>query len=215
MSCPTIKDGPEHFEGPTPAQFSANVDAENYGIFAERTEAPYDCLNKELHTGSQMPGIIIGALAASVVAGNTMDELKKFAFYGKVPKSFENLHTWANEFGAGMCVKPEVAGRLNDLKIQRLIHVGSGLQTEASEFNEALLDYVLNGKSIDDVNLMEELGDSLWYVGIGCRVLGTTLLRIIQQNIAKLFVRYRSKFTFDAAVGRDLAGERATLEKTK
>ena len=215
MSYPPIKDGPEHFEGVTPAQFSASVDAENYGFFAERTEAPYDCLNKELHTGSQMPGMIIGALAASAFAGQTMDELKKFAFYGKAPKSFQNLHTWANEFGVGMCVRPEVAARLNDLKIQRLIHVGSGLQTEASEFNEALLNYIVKSTPIDNVNLMEELGDVLWYLGIGCRILSTTVLTLLRQNIAKLFVRYRSKFTAAEADARNLSTERATLEQTK
>jgi NTP pyrophosphatase (non-canonical NTP hydrolase) len=215
VSYPKIEDGPEHFEGVTPAQFSASVDADNYGYFAERTEAPYNCLNKELHTGSQMPGMIIGALGASVFAGATMDQLKKFAFYGKAPDSFQNLHTWAEEFGVGLCVSPEVAARLNDLKIQRLLHVGSGLQTEASEFNEALLNYILQGKSIDDVNLMEELGDVLWYLGIGCRVLGTTVLTLLRQNIAKLFVRYRSKFTIAGAIDRDLSSERATLEGTK
>jgi NTP pyrophosphatase (non-canonical NTP hydrolase) len=215
VSYPSIKDGPEHFEGPTPAQFSANVDAENYGIFAERTEAPYDNLNKELRTGSELPGMIIGALGASAFVGQTMDELKKFAFYGKAPKSFTNLHTWAHEFGVGMWVDPEVAARIYDLKIQRLIHVGSGLQTEASEFNEALLKYILEGKPIDDVNLMEELGDSLWYVGIGCRVLGVTLLAVLRKNISKLYIRYRSKFTAVEANTRNLASERATLEQTK
>jgi NTP pyrophosphatase (non-canonical NTP hydrolase) len=215
MSYPTPPPNPEPADGLIPTMFSAHVDAENYGLFAERTEAPYDCLNKELHTGSQMPGMIIGALGASAFAGETMDQLKKFAFYGKAPDSFQNLHTWAEEFGVGLCVSSEIAARLNDLKIQRLLHVGSGLQTEASEFNEALLNYILRGKPIDDVNLMEELGDSLWYIGIGCRVLGTTMLVLLRQNIAKLYVRFRSKFTAAEADTRNLDSERATLEQTK
>ena len=213
MSYPTIQDGPEHFEGLTPAQFSADVTAENYAGYAERTECTYDHMNTALATGSQMPGMIIGALGSSVYAGKTMDDLKRFAFYGKAPESFNGLRLWAEEFGVAVCVKSEVAARLNELKIQRLIHVGSGLQTEASEFNEAILKYILEGKDIDDVNLAEELGDVCWYVGIGCRVLGLTILGVLRQNIAKLYKRFRVKFTVQEVLNRDLNGERDVLEK--
>ena len=212
MSYPTIKDGPEHFEGPTPAQFSADVTAENYAQYAERTECGYEHLNKALATGTEMPGMIIGALGCSAFAGKTMDDLKRFAFYGKAT-DFTNLNIWAEEMGVGACVKPEVAARLNELKIQRIIHVGSGLQTEASEFNEAILKYIMEGTDIDDVNLAEELGDVLWYVGIGCRVLGLTLLGVLRQNIAKLYKRFRVKFTVQETLNRDLTGERDVLEK--
>jgi hypothetical protein len=52
-------------------------------------------------------------------------------------------------------------------------------------------------------------------LGIGCRILSTTVLTLLRQNIAKLFVRYRSKFTAAEADARNLSTERATLEQTK
>src|ERR1039458_8321919 len=73
----------------------------------------------------------------------------------------------------------------------------------------------LKGTPIDNVNLMEELGDVLWYLGIGCRILSTTVLTLLRQNIAKLFVRYRSKFTAAEADARNLSTERATLERSE
>jgi NTP pyrophosphatase (non-canonical NTP hydrolase) len=206
---PMPHDGPEHFEGPTPQQFSADVTGGNYAEYAERTECDYALMNNTLDANDLAPTYIGGALAGSAYIGHVMDALKGFLFYGKGVDP-TSLRLWAE--AAGIKNSSEVAARLKDPKIQRLIHVGSGLQTEASEFNEALLLHIFEGKPLDEVNLQEELGDVCWYVGIGCRVLNCTLIQLGQQNIAKLYKRFKGKFTQERVLNRDLEGERQVLE---
>lgn len=68
-----------------------------------------------------------------------------------------------------------VQQRLSDIRNIRLIHASAGITSEIAELFE------LEGKSwngadsvIDRVNLMEECGDILWYIGIACDTLDCT-----------------------------------------
>lgn len=94
----------------------------------------------------------------------------------------------------------------------RLLHAGLGLATEAGEFLDQLKKQLFYGKPLDTTNLVEELGDHMWYIAIACDQLGVSLEQVMQINIDKLKARYPVKFTKEAALERNLPVERVVLE---
>lgn len=106
-----------------------------------------------------------------------------------------------------------VVQRLADPRIARLLHVALGLVTEAAEFADQLKKHLFYGKPLDTVNLSEELGDITWYQRLGVDELETTLLAVLDQNVAKLRARFPQKFEEAQAITRDLDAERAVLER--
>lgn len=102
--------------------------------------------------------------------------------------------------------------RLLDRLGSRLDHAADGLCTEAGEFKDILKRFKYYGKKIDKTNLIEELGDLLWYVGIACDALNISLEEVMERNIAKLQERYKGKFSETRAINRDLVIERIILE---
>jgi len=98
-------------------------------------------------------------------------------------------------------------------KIQDLIHASMGLVTEAGEFQDMLKKHLYYGRELDEVNLKEEIGDTLWYCAIALNALGTDFETVMQTNINKLKARFPDKFTEDNANSRNLDKEREILEK--
>lgn len=94
----------------------------------------------------------------------------------------------------------------------RLLHASMGLCTEAAEFQDALKKVIFYGKSLDKVNLKEELGDMLWYMAIAMDALNTDFESEMIRNIEKLRVRYPDKFNDSDAENRDTEAERKVLE---
>jgi NTP pyrophosphatase (non-canonical NTP hydrolase) len=105
-----------------------------------------------------------------------------------------------------------ISGRLKDIDIIRLLHASMGMSTESSEFVDTVKKTIFYGKSLDKVNLIEEMGDILYYIAMACNVLGTDFETVMERNIAKLKARYPEKFTEELAENRDLEKERAILE---
>lgn len=105
---------------------------------------------------------------------------------------------------------PKIQG-LTDKQV-RLLHASMGLHTEPAEFTDALKKHIFYGKPLDEVNLREELGDTLWYIAIALDCLGTDFETEMNININKLKARYPEKFTSEKAENRDLATERKILE---
>ena len=100
-----------------------------------------------------------------------------------------------------------------DYNKERLIHACMGMQTETAEFTDALKKSIFYGKTLDIVNLKEELGDLLWYVSIAMDELGTNYEHEMNRVIMKLKSRYPEKFTEEKAENRDLKKEREIIEK--
>lgn len=116
------------------------------------------------------------------------------------------LRTESNDF--------EVIGaRMHEVENIRLLHAAMGMQTEAGEFTDQLKKHIFYGKSLDKVNLSEEIGDMLWYIAIASDVLDVDLSQIMQTNIDKLRVRFPEKFTEEKAENRNLDEERDILEE--
>lgn len=106
---------------------------------------------------------------------------------------------------------PNIEG-LSEKQI-RLIHAQMGMQTESSEFTDAIKKHIFYGKKLDEVNLREEIGDMLWYIAIALDCLGSDFETEMKINIDKLKARYPEKFSEEKAEIRDLKKEREILEQ--
>jgi len=95
---------------------------------------------------------------------------------------------------------------------ERLLHGAMGMITEAGEIIDSLKKHIFYGKTLDKVNLVEEIGDTLWYIAILADELNMSIEDIMEININKLRKRYPEKFTQEAALNRDLDAERKVLE---
>lgn len=85
-----------------------------------------------------------------------------------------------------------------------LSHSALGLTGEAGEFADAVKKHVHYGKPLDIENLVEELGDILWYAAFAANVIGVPLTTIAELNIDKLRKRYPEAYSdFHAAARLD------------
>lgn len=100
-----------------------------------------------------------------------------------------------------------IRGRLGDTTIIRMLHSTLGLVTEAAEVADMLKKHIFYGKPFDVINAKEEIGDSLWYIGLAVDILNTTMDDIMTKNIDKLAKRYPDKFTEHNAINRDIDNE--------
>jgi NTP pyrophosphatase (non-canonical NTP hydrolase) len=106
-----------------------------------------------------------------------------------------------------------VKDRMQDTGTVRLMHAMIGMATESGEIQDQLKKHIFYGKPLDKTNLVEELGDLMWYVGIMANQLDVSLEEVMEKNIAKLRKRYGEKFTEAAALNRNLDAERKILEE--
>jgi NTP pyrophosphatase (non-canonical NTP hydrolase) len=94
-----------------------------------------------------------------------------------------------------------------------LVHGMIGVSTEAGELLDVAKKAMIYGKTPDLVNVKEELGDLLWYIGLMCIDLNCTFEELFDMNWEKLKLRYeKGKFSEDSALNRNLAAERVALE---
>lgn len=98
----------------------------------------------------------------------------------------------------------------------RLLHATIGLQGEVGELAGAIERWLYYNQPLDSVNVVEELGDCLWYIALACNALGISIPDVMDCNIAKLANRYPEKYTEIAAAekNRNRKAERAALEQT-
>lgn len=132
-------------------------------------------------------------------------DLKKFLFYKNI--DWEHTH-WAEG------VFPDATERNITGERARLLHSLLGIVNEAGELMEWVANNPLDENSIelDKVNLVEELGDLLWYVTLGLDSIGVSLDALLDANEAKLRARYpEGHFTEGRALTRDRDGERTAM----
>jgi NTP pyrophosphatase (non-canonical NTP hydrolase) len=99
-----------------------------------------------------------------------------------------------------------------ELRVARLIHGLVGACTEVGEAQDAIKKFLIYGKKLDLVNVLEEAGDKLWYIALALDAAGYTIEDAMKRNIAKLRARYGDKFSVEKALNRDLLAERRLLE---
>lgn len=95
----------------------------------------------------------------------------------------------------------------------RIEHATMGIVTEAGELMDAMKRAKIYGKTLDRINLVEELGDLMWYIALLTDELGTSFEEIWDKNIRKLMARYPEKYSDLKASKRNLKKEREELEK--
>ena len=104
-----------------------------------------------------------------------------------------------------------ICERMDDIRLARILHGSMGVCTEGGELLDAVKKYIFYGKDIDVINVMEEMGDVLWYLAILSNELEIPLDVVMDYNIRKLRARYPQKFTELDAKNRRLDTERRIL----
>lgn len=93
------------------------------------------------------------------------------------------------------------------------LHMAIGIATEAGELLDAYKKAFAYGKTLDEVNVSEEVGDLMWYIANLLRMLNIDMSSVLQINVDKLKARYPEKFDQVKAQKRDLQKEREILER--
>lgn len=88
-----------------------------------------------------------------------------------------------------------------------LLHSALGLAGEAGEFVDCVKKHTVYGRPLNKANAVEELGDLLWFVALGCKALGVSMEMVAEQNIGKLKVRYPDQYSDELAAVRLDKGE--------
>lgn len=104
---------------------------------------------------------------------------------------------------------------INDLGSQRenLMHMAAGISGEAGEVLDIIKKNFAYGKALDQDHLIEEIGDTLFYLSGIIRMIDSTWEEVMSVNIAKLARRYPdAKFNADHAINRDTAAEKVAME---
>lgn len=180
---------------------------QNYVNDAKRTESKFDAVNVNVEA-------LMVTMKAFIAAGNLLDMIKKNVAYGK-PINTEKWH----EHSATLKTIGENINTiyntdsLSSLNLDtRLFHAVIGIATESTELVEAIEVAVRENKSVDHVNILEELGDLNWYQALIVDTTNANWAHILDTNIAKLKARYPDKFTAENAIERNLVVERQILE---
>ena len=92
-------------------------------------------------------------------------------------------------------------------------HMLFGMMTELGELVDSYKKHYAYGKELDMVNVMEEMGDIMWYWAGMCTITGINAEYTLQVNIDKLRARYPEKFSEELAKNRDTEKERRILEE--
>lgn len=171
------------------------------------------------------PTLLAATLEIFIAAGTMLDFIKKNAFYDREYDSEKFKVSFTQIASALMELQPVIAQMEQDeIKMMpdrnvgvvdvnpRIFHSIIGTATEATEMVEALVKS-FSAPNMDDINLLEEVGDVMWYFAILLDEMDGDLDTIMTTNIAKLKARFPEKFTNDNANTRDLETEKEILKK--
>lgn len=162
----------------------------NYMRLAQRTNKDGELIE----INEKIANALFSAMPNMINAASQADRLKASLVYGQKLRDKGTLRS--NSL------------TINDTpQVKEMLHALLGLVSESGELVEAFYDSILNDKPLDTDNVIEELGDLLWFIALFARNLGTDLESIATINIEKLKVRYPEKFTEELAINRDLEGE--------
>jgi NTP pyrophosphatase (non-canonical NTP hydrolase) len=78
-----------------------------------------------------------------------------------------------------------------------------GLCGEAGELAELLKKNIAQGHSLPDDNIVQELGDIMWYLAHACECFGYPMEVVAETNIKKLKARFPDGFSTERSVNRE------------
>lgn len=137
-------------------------------------------------------------MAASEISVNVTDIV-----YSEYSKMVDKLVSPVEVTHSQLKLNPQYA---------HLLHAALGICGEAGEVADQVKKATIYGRELDKVNMVEELGDVLWYLTLMCNLLGVTLSQVMMVNTEKLKKRYPHQWDAEKEQNRDLTTERATLE---
>lgn len=171
-----------------------------------RSKAPFrlgvdepDERSKAVAKASFMDGYLMNTTSVRDAAEQIADNISKIPSYQDLCAATEAPIT------------PKAAARL--VNVARDLHGLIGIATEMGELLDAYKRHIFYGAPLDKVHVGEEIGDLSWYQSLLLNVHGLRQGSVQAANIEKLRKRYPEKFTEEAAMNRDLASERAALDK--
>jgi len=149
-----------------------------------------------------------------VTIGGMADIMKRGMFYGTDVAKLKDRAVKSTEMQTDLYkqvdAKPEqFTFTPYDLD---MLHGVFGVFSEAGEILEEMMKTKLEGREIDHVNIIEEIGDIMWYLALVLRVNDGSFEDAAERNLNKLKARYPEQFTQEKAENRDLDAERSTLE---
>lgn len=170
----------------------------------------------------------------SMIERSKLDKLKKYASYGKIPSDL--ILTAQDAVPEDRLylryAKPDWFAEAPRYDTFRLLHALLGIVTEVEEIIESVLltcdqrqvkptsdgmgqhtprEFVTIA-DFDKTNLLEEVGDLMFYLGLLGNAAGFRLQTAIEANQHKLQVnRYKNGFTNEEAINRDTATEQKSL----
>ncbi len=100
----------------------------------------------------------------------------------------------------------KLAQRTSSKKVDRLDKILNGLMGlngEAGECIDILKKYFYQGHELDKGELIDELGDVLWYIAETCEGIGVAMEEVAIKNIEKLRKRYPDGFEAERSINRN------------
>lgn len=129
------------------------------------------------------------ALGFVIGGSEELDKVKKFVIYNKEIEGFAQVDELSLE-----ALTPEKA---------HLLHMAVGAVGETGELADAIADHVYNGADLDVQNVLEEIGDELFYLQGILNAIGFSLHDAIMANKVKLLgKRYKNGYSDAAAQAR-------------
>lgn len=190
---------------------SDKLDFEQYIADALRTEKVVPVIRGDA-------SFVPAALQVLVAAGKLADMLKKRLIYGRVidDQQFDDV---LMEVASAVQDAGDSVFDAEEVELDyhpRLLHAALGGFGEQAELLEGMQSAIEDGRDLDEVHVMEEIGDQLWYAALALAALqelsGVDPRVVAERNIAKLRKRFPQAFTVEAVTNRDLDAERAALE---
>lgn len=86
--------------------------------------------------------------------------------------------------------------------IEDRLHAAVGIAGEAGELLDAIKKTWVYNKPLDEGNVIEELGDLMFYIQAMALVQGVSLAYVMAENTQKLLTRYPTGYTDAAAQAR-------------
>lgn len=93
------------------------------------------------------------------------------------------------------------------------LHMVMGMMTESAEIVDVFKKNLAYNTPINWVNVVEELGDLMWYIVNFCKLHDIDFKTVLKINNEKLKIRYPEKFSEESATKRDLEKENEILQK--
>ena len=186
------------------------MDNETYLEESSRSVAP------NIHTDLSVAerNILRLALADMITAGTYCDAIKRKLFYGLSQEDIRLPQNTSNLIGlTGLALEEHLKQFVSQYDANDLIHGIIGAAGEAGELVDALTTAILTRQPIDRINVIEEVGDVLWYLALILRSQNSSISQAMELNIEKLKKRYPEQWSQEAVLNRDEKGERKILEK--